>query len=195
MVKSQPIVRYILRLIPAIIAAVALTACSSPDSQIRSKKTETHAVNGQKHFLLQTSQDEFETLVKNLDIKSKLLNQYADWKGVAYRLGGSTKRGIDCSAFVQRTFHDQFGMELPRSTSEQQKIGQTVSRAKLKAGDLVLFKTGAYRRHVGIYIGNNQFVHASTSSGVIVSRLNDTYWNKRYYGARRILSDNINASI
>ncbi len=79
-----------MRLIPAIIAAVALSACSSPDSQIRSKNTETHTVNGQKHFLLQTSQDEFETLVKNLDIKSKLLNQYADWKGVAYRLGGST---------------------------------------------------------------------------------------------------------
>ncbi|MGJ0636127.1 bifunctional murein DD-endopeptidase/murein LD-carboxypeptidase [Xenorhabdus bovienii] len=189
MVKSQPILRYILRLIPAILAAVVLTACSSPDSQMRSKKTDTHAVNSQKHFLLQASQDEFETLVKNLDTKSKILNQYADWKGVAYRLGGNTKRGIDCSAFVQRTFHDQFDIDLPRSTSEQQKIGQTVSRSKLRAGDLVLFKTGIYMRHVGIYIGNNQFVHASTSNGVIVSRLTDTYWTKRYYGARRVLRD------
>ncbi|CDG88451.1 bifunctional murein DD-endopeptidase/murein LD-carboxypeptidase [Xenorhabdus bovienii] len=189
MVKSQPILRYILRLIPAILAAVVLTACSSPDSQMRSKKTDTHAVNSQKHFLLQASQDEFETLVKNLDTKSKILNQYADWKGVAYRLGGNTKRGIDCSAFVQRTFHDQFDIDLPRSTSEQQKIGQTVSRSKLRAGDLVLFKTGIYMRHVGIYIGNNQFVHASTSNGVIVSKLTDTYWTKRYYGARRVLRD------
>ncbi|PHM67222.1 lipoprotein [Xenorhabdus stockiae] len=198
MVKSQPILRYVLRFIPAIIAAVALTACSSPDSQIRSKKPETQTVNGQnsqKHFLLQTSQDEFETLVKNLDIKSKILNQYADWKGVAYRLGGNTKRGIDCSAFVQRTFHDQFGMALPRSTSGQQSIGQTVSRTKLKAGDLVLFKTGVHRRHIGIYIGNNQFVHASTSSGVMVSKLTDTYWSKRYYGARRVLADDLKASI
>lgn len=178
-----------MRLIPAILAAVVLTACSSPDSQMRSKKTDTHAVNSQKHFLLQASQDEFETLVKNLDTKSKILNQYADWKGVAYRLGGNTKRGIDCSAFVQRTFHDQFDIDLPRSTSEQQKIGQTVSRSKLRAGDLVLFKTGIYMRHVGIYIGNNQFVHASTSNGVIVSRLTDTYWTKRYYGARRVLRD------
>ncbi|MCG3461248.1 bifunctional murein DD-endopeptidase/murein LD-carboxypeptidase [Xenorhabdus bovienii] len=189
MVKSQPILRYILRLIPAILAAVVLTACSSPDSQMRSKKTDTHAVNSQKHFLLQASQDEFETLVKNLDTKSKILNQYADWKGVAYRLGGNTKRGIDCSAFVQRTFHDQFDIDLPRSTSEQQKIGQTVNRSKLRAGDLVLFKTGIYMRHVGIYIGNNQFVHASTSNGVIVSKLTDTYWTKRYYGARRVLRD------
>ncbi|CDG18234.1 bifunctional murein DD-endopeptidase/murein LD-carboxypeptidase [Xenorhabdus doucetiae] len=195
MVKSRPILRYILRLIPAIIAAVALTACSSPDSNLRNKQTETHAVNTQKHYLLQASQDEFETLVNNLDIKSKILNQYADWKGVAYRLGGNTKRGIDCSAFVQRTFHDQFGVKLPRSTLEQQNIGQTVSRAKLQAGDLVLFKTGRRMRHIGIYIGNNQFVHASTSNGVIVSKLTDTYWSKRYYGARRVLSDDIKASI
>ncbi|MBD2795139.1 bifunctional murein DD-endopeptidase/murein LD-carboxypeptidase [Xenorhabdus sp. 18] len=195
MVKSRPILRYILRLIPAIIAAVALTACSSPDSNLRNKQTETHAVNTQKHYLLQASQDEFETLVNNLDIKSKILNQYADWKGVAYRLGGNTKRGIDCSAFVQRTFHDQFGVKLPRSTLEQQNIGQTVSRAKLQAGDLVLFKTGRRMRHIGIYISNNQFVHASTSNGVIVSKLTDIYWSKRYYGARRVLSDDIKASI
>ncbi|PHM45990.1 lipoprotein [Xenorhabdus mauleonii] len=184
-----------MRLIPAILVAVTLTACSSPDSKLHNKQTETHAVNSQKHFLLQPSQDEFETLVKSLDIKSKLLDQYADWKGVAYRLGGNTKRGIDCSAFVQRTFHDQFGMALPRSTLEQQNIGQTVSRSKLRAGDLVLFKTGAHMRHVGIYIGNNQFVHASTSSGVMVSKLTDNYWNKRYYGARRVLSDNTKVSI
>ncbi|MDX7992584.1 bifunctional murein DD-endopeptidase/murein LD-carboxypeptidase [Xenorhabdus sp. Reich] len=195
MVKSQPILRYILRLIPAILAAVVLTACSSPDSKLRNKSTDTHAVNSQKHFLLQASQDEFETLVNKLDIKSKLLNQYADWKGVAYRLGGNTKRGIDCSAFVQRTFHDQFSMELPRSTSEQQYIGRTVSRSKLREGDLVLFKTGIRMRHVGIYIGNNQFVHASTSNGVIVSKLSDTYWNKRYYGARRVLSDEMKTQI
>ncbi|MBD1226241.1 bifunctional murein DD-endopeptidase/murein LD-carboxypeptidase [Xenorhabdus griffiniae] len=195
MVQSKPTLRYILRLIPAIIAAATLTACSSPDSNLRNKQTETHAVNTGKHYLLQASQDEFETLVNKLDIKSKILNQYADWKGVAYRLGGNTKRGIDCSAFVQRTFHDQFGMELPRSTLEQQNIGQTVSRSKLRAGDLVLFKTGVRRRHVGIYIGNNQFVHASTSNGVIVSKLTDTYWSKRYYGARRVLSDNIKTSV
>ncbi|MDC9582448.1 bifunctional murein DD-endopeptidase/murein LD-carboxypeptidase [Xenorhabdus sp. PR6a] len=195
MVKSRPILRYILRLIPAVIVAAALTACSSPDSSLRNKQTETHTVNTQKHYLLQASQDEFETLVNNLDIKSKILNQYADWKGVAYRLGGNTKRGIDCSAFVQRTFHDQFGLELPRSTLEQQNVGQTVNRAKLRAGDLVLFKTGRRMRHIGIYIGNNQFVHASTSNGVIVSKLTDTYWSKRYYGARRVLSDNIKPSV
>ncbi|OTA16186.1 lipoprotein [Xenorhabdus vietnamensis] len=184
-----------MRLIPAILAAVVLTACSSPDSKLRNKQTEIHAVKTQKHYLLQASQDEFETLINSLDVKSKILNQYADWKGVVYRFGGNSKRGIDCSAFVQRTFHDQFGLELPRSTLEQQNLGQTISRSKLQVGDLVLFKTGVRMRHVGIYIGNNQFVHASTSNGVIVSKLTDTYWNKRFYSARRVLSDDIKASI
>ena len=59
-------------------------------------------------------------MVRNVDVKSKIMDQYADWKGVRYRLGGDTKRGIDCSAFVQRTFREQFGMDLPRSTYEQE---------------------------------------------------------------------------
>ncbi|MDE9480182.1 C40 family peptidase, partial [Xenorhabdus bovienii] len=82
-----------------------------------------------------------------------------------------------------------------RSTLEQQNIGQTVSRSKLRVGDLVLFNTGIRMRHVGIYLGNNQFVHASTSSGVIVSKLTDAYWSKRYYGARRVLAKNTKVSI
>ncbi|BDH45159.1 bifunctional murein DD-endopeptidase/murein LD-carboxypeptidase [Salmonella enterica subsp. enterica serovar Choleraesuis] len=147
-----------------------------------------HAVNDSNGFLLQASQDEFENMVRNLDVKSRLMDQYASWKGVRYRLGGSTRSGIDCSAFVQRTFREQFGLELPRSTSEQQDMGRSVSRSKLRTGDLVLFRAGSTGRHVGIYIGNNQFVHASTSSGVTISNLSEPYWNKRYNAARRVLS-------
>ena len=77
-------------------------------------------------------------MVRNVDVKSKILEQYAGWKGVRYRLGGSSKRGIDCSAFVQTTFREQFGMDLPRSTSEQQEMGKTIQRTKLRPGDLVL---------------------------------------------------------
>ncbi len=132
--------------------------------------------------------DEFENLVRNVDVKSRIMDQYADWKGVRYRLGGSTKKGIDCSGFVQRTFREQFGLELPRSTYEQQEMGKSVSRSNLRTGDLVLFRAGSTGRHVGIYIGNNQFVHASTSSGVIISSMNEPYWKKRYNEARRVLS-------
>ena len=78
-------------------------------------------------------------------------------------------------------------MELPRSTAEQQSVGTSVKRAKLQAGDLVLFKTGKRQRHVGIYVGNDKFVHASTSNGVIVSNMTDKYWNNRYYDGRRLI--------
>lgn len=187
MVKSQPLLRYILRTVSAVAVAVVLSACSSTNTA-KNMHSETHAVDGSNGFLLQASQDEFETMVRNLDTKSRLMDQYASWKGVRYRLGGSTRSGIDCSAFVQRTFREQFGMDLPRSTSEQQDIGRSISRSKLRTGDLVLFRAGSTGRHVGIYLGNDQFVHASTSSGVTISSLTDPYWNKRYNEARRVLS-------
>ncbi|CNB85740.1 MULTISPECIES: bifunctional murein DD-endopeptidase/murein LD-carboxypeptidase [Yersinia pseudotuberculosis complex] len=189
MVKSQPILRYILRALPAVAAAVMLSACSSPQaSNVNNTQTEMRAVNDKDGLLLQASQDEFEAMVRNVDIKSKILEQYAGWKGVRYRLGGSSKRGIDCSAFVQTTFREQFGMDLPRSTSQQQDIGKKVQRTKLRPGDLVLFRAGSTGRHVGIYLGNDKFVHASTSAGVTISNLNDDYWNKRYRDGRRVLS-------
>ncbi|EJF30120.1 outer membrane lipoprotein [Enterobacter sp. Ag1] len=150
--------------------------------------SETHAVGEKDGFLLQASQDEFEEMVRNVDVKSRIMDQYASWKGVRYRLGGSSRAGIDCSAFVQRTFQEQFGLTLPRSTSEQQESGKSVSRNKLRTGDLVLFRAGSTGRHVGIYIGNNQFVHASTSSGVVISSMDEPYWKKRYNEARRVLS-------
>ena len=187
MVKSQPFVRYILRAIPAVAVAVLLSACSTTNTA-KNMHSETHGVGIEDPSSLQASQDEFESMVRNLDVKSRLMDQYASWKGVRYRLGGDTKRGIDCSAFVQRTFREQFGMDLPRSTYEQQEMGKSINRSQLRTGDLVLFRAGSTGRHVGIYIGNNQFVHASTSSGVTISSMNEPYWNKRYNEARRVLS-------
>ncbi|AKG72136.1 bifunctional murein DD-endopeptidase/murein LD-carboxypeptidase [Serratia fonticola] len=188
MVKSQPFLRYFLRVLPAIAAALVLSACSSTNtSKLDRSQTEMHAVNDKNGLLLQASQDEFEAMVRNVDVKSKIMDQYADWKGVRYRLGGESKRGIDCSAFVQRTFREQFGMDLPRSTYQQEDMGKQIQRAKLRPGDLVLFRAGSTGRHVGIYLGNDKFVHASTSSGVTISSLSDNYWDKRYREGRRLL--------
>lgn len=188
MVKSQPFMRYFLRAVPAIAAAVMLSACSSTNtSKLDGSQTEMHAVNDKNSLLLQASQDEFEAMVRNVDVKSKIMTQYAAWKGVRYRLGGDTKRGIDCSGFVQRTFREQFGMDLPRSSYEQGDMGKKIQRAKLRVGDLVLFRAGSTGRHVGIYLGNDKFVHASTSSGVTISSMNESYWDKRYREGRRVL--------
>jgi len=146
------------------------------------------AVNDKDGLLLQASQDEFEAMVRSVNVKSKIMDQYADWKGVRYRLGGDSKRGIDCSAFVQVTFREQFGMDLPRSTYEQEEKGKKIQRTKLRAGDLVLFRAGSTGRHVGIYLGNDKFVHASTSNGVMISDMTETYWNTRFREARRVLA-------
>ncbi len=113
--------------------------------------------------------------------------QYNNWKGTPYRLGGLSKKGIDCSGFVYLTFKQHFGITLPRTTKGQVKQGDKIALRKLKSGDLVFFKTGWRSRHVGIYIGNGKFLHASTSKGVIISKLDNVYWKKKYWRAQRVL--------
>jgi len=118
--------------------------------------------------------------------KTVLMAQYKEWKHVRYRLGGTTKRGIDCSAFAQKTFASKFDVKLPRDTSRQAKAGKSVSKKALRAGDLVFFQIGRSTRHVGIYLGDQQFLHASTSKGVIISQLDNSYWAKHYWKAVRV---------
>ncbi|WP_261841373.1 NlpC/P60 family protein [Aliamphritea ceti] len=118
-------------------------------------------------------------------IQEQLLRQFSDWKGVPYRLGGTTRTGIDCSAFVQRSFAAQFDLNLPRTTLKQAVIGKPVSRDELQPGDLVFFKTGKYSRHVGIYVGNKSFLHSGETLGVSITPLSNPYWRKRFWQARR----------
>ncbi|GGY99241.1 MULTISPECIES: NlpC/P60 family protein [Shewanella] len=108
------------------------------------------------------------------------------WQGVPYRLGGSSKKGIDCSGFVAVTYQQLLAMSLPRTVEEQAELGYAVTRAQLRSGDLLFFKTGRVRRHVGIYLSNGEFMHASTSQGVTISSLNNDYWRRHYWQARRL---------
>lgn len=112
--------------------------------------------------------------------------QLAQWQGVPYKNGGMTRKGVDCSGFVYLTYLDRFGLAIPRTTEYQSQVGTSISRSQLQAGNLVFFKTGFKVRHVGIYLANNQFVHASTSKGVMISSLNGYYWKDKYWQARRI---------
>ncbi|QQX80241.1 C40 family peptidase [Shewanella sp. KX20019] len=119
-------------------------------------------------------------------VKNQLMQLHSEWKGTPYRFGGMSKRGVDCSGFVALGFNDKFGIKLPRTTDEQRSVGKSVSKSQLREGDLVFFKTGWSTRHVGIYIGNNQFLHASTSQGVMISSLNNSYWKQKYWLSRRL---------
>jgi cell wall-associated NlpC family hydrolase len=120
-------------------------------------------------------------------VSDALDGYFSSWRGVRHRYGGQSRRGVDCSAFVQLTYRDVFGMQIPRTTREQSTLGTRVSKRKLAPGDLVFFKTGWFDKHVGVYVGGGTFIHASESKGVTKSSMQDHYWRKRYWKARRVL--------
>jgi cell wall-associated NlpC family hydrolase len=109
------------------------------------------------------------------------------YRGVPYRNGGSDPSGFDCSGFVQYVFR-QVGTALPREVRDQFRVGREVERSDIEAGDLVFFETVARgASHVGLAIGDGQFVHAPSSRGVVrVESLASSYWSPRYVGARRV---------
>lgn len=119
-------------------------------------------------------------------LKARLLKQYSAWKGTRYHMGGSSHRGVDCSALMQHLFSESTALSLPRTAAEQLRHGKAVSRGELKPGDLVFFKTGRNQRHVGVFIGGDEFIHASTSQGVTISSLSNEYWRAHYQAARRV---------
>ncbi len=118
--------------------------------------------------------------------RSTLLHYYRGWKGVPYKYGGNSKRGVDCSGFVHLALKGALAIDAPRSTELLYKIRNRVPKSKLRAGDVVLFRTAARSRHAGIYIGDGQFIHSSKSRGVILSELNNLYWVKTYAKAVRL---------
>lgn len=127
-----------------------------------------------------------KTEVENLPSKS-LLNIVDQWYGVRYRTGGNTKSGVDCSGFTVAVFAAAYGISLPRVSREQYRISRKISTTELQEGDLVFFNTrGSGVSHVGVYLGNNKFIHASVSRGVMVNDLFESYYAKRYLGAGRI---------
>ncbi len=112
--------------------------------------------------------------------------------GTKYRYGGvSPERGFDCSGFTMYVFN-MFGIELPHQSKAQNKEGYWIPKEELRAGDLVFFNTdGSGISHVGIYLGDGEFVHSATDKGVVRNRLNESYYAKRYVSARRILWDDL----
>ncbi|KTS28343.1 NlpC/P60 family protein [Pantoea sp. BS_8] len=127
-------------------------------------------------------------LSDSITVIAQLNDQLGSWRGTPYRYGGMSRKGVDCSGFVYLTFRDKFDLQLPRSTAAQSDIGTRISKEDLLPGDLVFFRTGSGENglHVGIYDTDNAFIHASTSQGVIRSSLDNVYWQKVFWQARRI---------
>lgn len=117
-----------------------------------------------------------------------LKRHFEKWRGTPYADGGMSASGIDCSGFTVLAYRDLFGLSLPRTAGEQAESGREVARTSLKSGDLVFFNTGRSKKHVGIYLADDQFIHASLSRGVTLSSLDDSYWQEKYWQARRLQS-------
>ena len=121
-----------------------------------------------------------------------LLQTIEKWWGTRYCLGGTTENCIDCSGFTVNVAKDVYNIQLPRTSQEQYNVAEHIDMSELQEGDLVFFHHGGKSKrvsHVGFYLHNNRFVHASTSSGVIISDLNESYWRARIKGAGRIIKN------
>lgn len=159
------------------IIAIISFACSS------SKKTAT--VNRNTNIINKYSQ----TLgVAKKEITNIKLYQFINsWTGVKYKYGGLSRKGVDCSGFCNILYQQVYSKQLKRTTTELAKSTKKISKKNLQEGDLVFFTIASKKNsHVGVYLQNNKFVHASTSKGVIISSLDNPYYKKAYHKAGRV---------
>lgn len=119
---------------------------------------------------------------------TKMFNFIYDWLGTPYRLGGDSRKGIDCSKFAYKLYNNAFKTVIGNNSRNIFSMVSPIEKTGLKQGDLVFFKIRSRAiSHVGVYIGNDKFVHASSSKGVTISNLNDAYWNRYFYKGGRML--------
>lgn len=138
--------------------------------------------------------DEADELTEAGIERQKVVDVIMDWLGTRYKFGGTTRAGIDCSAFTGQLYRTAGNIELPRTASAQSTIGQPVfGRASLKFGDLIFFHTRRHARvsHVGVYLGDNLFAHSSSRYGVTISSLESTYYSKRFLGGSRLTESDL----
>jgi len=166
-------------------ALLLLTSCAPlrPLSPDKSKGYVKYSPNSTYQMSRKKAQQD-SGIITGIDAWDRIL---APWLGTPYMSGGSSKNGADCSGFVSSVYLEKEGMYLPRTTTDEFKLGRSVSKGSLEIGDLVFFGERGNVNHVGIFVGNGNFIHASTSNGVMVSPLDDIYWKPRYIGARRYL--------
>lgn len=138
----------------------------------------------------QELKEKYSELLDVTDLELEKIELYAfidEWVGVKYKYGGTTKKGVDCSGFTNLLYNNVFKKELPRSSSDIAAVAKSVSKKELSEGDFVFFAIRSNKiDHVGIYLANNRFVHASTSKGVIISNLEHPYYAKHFKTGGRL---------
>lgn len=160
--------------------------CKTPDNQKTKKpakaKTETRDADFVKKY------SELLGVKLNGNENKKMLEVLVQWLGTPYKYGGTTKSGTDCSGMVMAVFKEVYNKDLFRSSYDQLKNVRLIEQNELKTGDLVFFKiSGNKVSHVGIYIGEQKFIHSSTSKGVVINSLEEPYYKKYFFSGGRVL--------
>ena len=155
--------------IPLLLIALLLSSCGLTGQKTRVYYQPANAVS----------------LADSRQVRQALHRHYARWQGTPYRPGGMGTTGVDCSGFTLLTYQQIFGLNPGRSTEDQLSQGMPVDMDALRPGDLVFFKTGFFKKHVGVYLDQGLFLHASASKGVTVSTLDLPYWRRNFWTARR----------
>ncbi len=165
-------------------SAAAAEATSNSEATTASSQQDTQQASQE---LRSTTVEDPIKVLRLPKVQDRLENAAQDWYGTPYDWGGETKEGVDCSGFVQNLYKDAFAYGLPRVTETQLQSGPTVERDQIRPGDLVFFQPEDQYNHVGVYLGDGTFVHASSSDGVTDSELDNNYWDQYYWTARRPL--------
>jgi len=174
--------------------AATASVSGTNEDLLASRKVATTETKKESSFatgMMDWLQDKYSNLLEVLpnQISNVMLYRFIDdWYGTKYRMGGTTKKGVDCSSFVQQLYQYVFGMNILRTACMQFGSAKYINNiCDLKEGDLVFFHIGTSRiSHVGVYLRNNFFVHSASSKGVSIANLTDAYWAKYFAGGGRI---------
>ena len=170
------------------LVACLLLACLFTVSQAQTSANEP-AIPSDPDNLAKDYFSQIMGVAVSASTNTKMYQFIYEWIGTPYRLGGKTKRGVDCSKFAYELYDKVFNTTLGHNSRNIYTQVNPIAKDKLMAGDLVFFKIRSRNiTHVGVYIGDDKFAHASSSRGVMISDLNDAYWKRYYYNGGRMLA-------
>ncbi|MCX7697786.1 MAG: C40 family peptidase [Bacteroidales bacterium] len=177
--------RSCLTLLSWFVLTLSLVSCRGLIEHIRERQRATHEARTHATYFKQIEQKWGVKLPPQVD--RKFIEEIDSWLGVPYKYGSNTKQGTDCSGMIQQIYKTVYGIDLERSAAGMQKNVDFIPLERAQLGDILFFKIDFKKvSHVGLYLGDRKFIHATTSKGVIISSLDEKYYQDRFFQAGKI---------